>query len=499
MLARYVSQEAVRPVLDAGAGTGAAGEALAARGFGNVTAIDLSPEMLEQAAAKGVYTQTFVADLAEPLDIFPRGHFHAAILVGVFSYGQAPAWALDEIVRVVEPGGVIAFTVRDDFFEEDAMGVRSRCKELAERGAWRLLEVSESAQYLPKKDPKAMFHVRAYRVLQPDEPIAPEALRQAVADAVAERHGRVLALDHAFIWNSTASRLYNRYTERPEYYLTDCEEEILRENAAAIAGEDRTIVELGCGSARKIRHLLNVAAARTDDRPLRYVPIDVSEGAVAATEEEVLKTFGDRVQVEPLCGMFEDVLGHIPGRDRKLALFFGSSIGNLESIPDTIAFLRSIRDRLTDGDRFVVGVDLHKEEDDLLAAYSAGDENLSFFLNMVRRINDELGGDFDLEAFRLAPVYQEDPMVVDGLRSWTVGLRIATTTHQHVYIRELDLELDLKPGDAVQVGRSRKFRPEDVERLAEAAGFEVRRQWFDSRRFFSLNELVPNGAAATRR
>lgn len=488
VLARYVSHADVRAVLDAGAGTGAAGVALHARGFGNVTGVDLSAEMLEVARQKGVYRELFEVDLGEPVDRFPKDHFHAAVLVGVFSYGQAPAHAIDEVVRMVEPGGVVVFTVRDDFFEADEMGVRSRCEELDRRGTWRLLEASESFPYLPKKDPNATFHVRAYRVLDPDEPIAHDAFRDAVAAAAAKADG-VLRLDHAFIWNSTASRLYNRYTRRPEYYLTDCEEEILRSNAHEILGGDRTIVELGCGSARKIRHLLAVAVQQ--DGPVVYEPVDVSEGALRSTREEVLAAFGQSVEVRPLHGMFADVLGRMSDDGGKVVLFFGSSIGNLETIGETIEFLRDLRERLGSDDRLVVGADLHKDEEDLLAAYNAGPENLSFFLNMVRRINDELGADFDLGAFELASTYREEDRRPDDPQSWCVDLKVATRVAQRVYIKALDLELRFAPGDAVQVGTSRKFRPQDVRRLAELAGFECTRQWFDDRRFFSLNELRP--------
>jgi L-histidine N-alpha-methyltransferase len=489
LLARYVSNPDVRPILDAGAGTGAAGRALHARGFRNLTGVDLSAEMLEVARQQGVYRQLFQVDLGEPIDRFPAAQFHAAVLVGVFSYGQAPAHALDEVVRLVETGGLIAFTVRDDFFEADAMGLRSRCRELEERSVLRLLEVGPSLPYLPKKDPDATFHVRVYRVLEADDAIAKDAFREAVGKAAQNADG-VLRLDHAFIWNSTASRLYNRYTRRPEYYLTDCEEEILRGYAPQILGDRRTLVELGCGSARKIRPLLEVAVA--DPRtPVVYEPIDVSEGALESTADEVRALFGDSVDVRPLHGMFDEVLARISGEDGKLVLFFGSSIGNLESVADTVTFLRGLRARLRRSDRLVVGVDLHKDEDELLAAYNAGAENLSFFLNMVRRINDELGADFDLGAFRLGSTYRQEEPSLDGVSSWSVDLRVVSTARQHVYIRELDLEFVMEPGHAVQVGTSRKYRSSDIRKLAELAGFDCSRQWFDRRGSFSLNELRP--------
>src|SRR5690606_42077798 len=130
------------------------------------------------------------------------------------------------VLRVVKRGGVIVFTAREDLMADDPMGVARRARRLGERGAWRLLERSEPAQYLPKKDPEARFRVWCYRVVKDDAAIAARAFHEA-AHAALSAEGPVKRLDHAYIWNSTASRLYDRYTECPDYYLTDCEEAIL--------------------------------------------------------------------------------------------------------------------------------------------------------------------------------------------------------------------------------------------------------------------------------
>jgi hypothetical protein len=208
------------------------------------------------------------------LDAFPNSHFAAAVLVGVFSYGQVPAFALDEIVRVVKPGGVVVFTMRTDFHDSDAMGVRSRIEALVQNGAWQPSEVTQPEQYLPKLDPDAMFRVWCYRVLPTKLPDVPSNFAEAVRAAMTSR-SKVKRIDHCHIWNSMASRLYNRYIECPGYYLVDCEEEILRTNADAIAGSEHVIVELGCGSARKVRNVLDAALRARPDTSLTYIPIDL--------------------------------------------------------------------------------------------------------------------------------------------------------------------------------------------------------------------------------
>lgn len=487
LLARHTPFAEVAAVLDAGAGTGAAGEALRALGYRNLTAVDLSRPMLEQARSKGIYRQLVQADLGLPLDPFPTNSFDAAILVGTFSYGQAPASALDEIVRLVRPGGVVAFTLRTDFFEQDAMSVRSKMEELERAHAWKSLAVTDPDRYLPNKDPEAMFRVWCYRVLETKTPPVDETFAAAVREAFTS-DAPVKRIDHSFIWDSTASRLYDRYTECPEYYLTDVEVEILADNATEILADGQLLVELGCGSAKKISHLLRAAVARGDREPLTYTPVDVSVGAVEATAAEIEQRFEDRIAIVPRVGRFDDVLASIPVAVPKVVVFFGGSLGNFETLEETVAFLGMIRDRMAAGDRFVVGIDLHKSAAALRAAYQAGEPNRSFFLHMVRRINNGLGGNFDLGAFRQDSPYEADPPF-HGIESRCVQLRLVTDRAQDAYIQSMHMEVVLREGDAIQVGTSRKFRLEDIERLGALGGLRLRRQWLDHRRFFSVNEF----------
>jgi uncharacterized SAM-dependent methyltransferase/ubiquinone/menaquinone biosynthesis C-methylase UbiE len=486
VLARHVTRRDAARVLDAGAGTGAAGEALTALGFTDLVAVDLSDDMLARARDKGLYSQTIVADLSLPVDAFGDDSFDAAILVGVFSYGQAPAETLDEIVRLVRPGGAVAFTMRTDFFAEDAMGVRSRMQLLERRGAWHLLECTEPAPYLPGKDPAAAFQVWCYRITGRKTPEVEDGFEDAIREAL-DGDDWVKKIDHAWIWDSTASRLYNRYTQTRGYYLTDSEEEILQTHAADILGAECLVVELGCGSARKVSHVLDAAVARGP--AVRYMPIDVSKGALRATEAAIGERFGDRVQVLPRQGLFEDVLPELPLGETKLVLFFGSSLGNIDTIEDTVAFLRRLRGRLNAGDRFVVGLDLHKDDRTLEGAYNTEEACRSFFVHMIRRINEHLGADFDPRVFRLSSVYQEEQTSAP-FRAWRMSLRIAPSEPQHTWVRRLGIEVHLEPGQPVQVGISRKFEPDGLAELAHMASLSLTRQWLDRQRWFSLNELV---------
>ena len=157
--ARYVPQGA--HVLDAGAGTGLAGDLLFRNGYMNIVAIDLSSGMLEEAKKKDVYEELYQMDMAQPLD-FPTDSFDATLCVGVFTVGHVPASSLDELLRVTVPKGHIVFTLRADLYESGGFREKQAALETAER--WELLEVSQEFQSLPKGEPEAFMQVWVYRV-----------------------------------------------------------------------------------------------------------------------------------------------------------------------------------------------------------------------------------------------------------------------------------------------------------------------------------------------
>ena len=157
--ARYVPKGA--KVLDAGAGTGLVGVALAKQGYGDIVAIDLSKGMLEEAGRKNVYRELRQMVMGETLD-FPTGAFDAVISVGVLTLGHAPASSFDELIRVTRPGGHIVFSLRPDVYEES--GFKEKMAELENEGKWALAEVSEKTQVLPKGEPDVYHQVWVYRV-----------------------------------------------------------------------------------------------------------------------------------------------------------------------------------------------------------------------------------------------------------------------------------------------------------------------------------------------
>lgn len=146
-------------ILDAGCGTGLVGEALLRLGYKTVDALDYSREMLDQAEQKGVYRKVRQADLSQPLDI-DKHCYNAVVCAGTFTYGHVKADALDELIRITLPGGIICFTIRDGAFED--YGYADRMAQLSNNGSWEELNVKD-ADYL--KNEMVSCKLFTYRVL----------------------------------------------------------------------------------------------------------------------------------------------------------------------------------------------------------------------------------------------------------------------------------------------------------------------------------------------
>lgn len=159
VLVGYTSSDA--RVLDAGAGTGLAGAILALKGYRDIVAMDLSQGMLEAARAKGVYRKLHQMTMGEPLD-FPSDSFDAVISTGVLTVGHAPPSSFDELLRITRPGGYIVFSLRPDLYAEGPF--KEKQEALVSEGRWKLAEVTERFQPLPKGEPDIYHQVWVYRV-----------------------------------------------------------------------------------------------------------------------------------------------------------------------------------------------------------------------------------------------------------------------------------------------------------------------------------------------
>ena len=280
-------------------------------------------------------------------------------------------------------------------------------------------------------------------------------------------------------YDAAGSELFERITELPEYYPTRTERTLLADHAPEIlgaAGPLRALVELGSGSATKTRILLAELLKR--DRPFHYVPIDVSASALARSQADLAAAFPG-LAVAPLAGSYEAALprlGAHPGP--RLVLFLGSSLGNFH-LQEAGALLARIREHLSAGDTLLLGLDLAKDPGVLLPAYDDGaGVTARFNLNLLARLNRELGADFDLAGFRHRALWNP--------RHQRVELHLESLAEQRVTLSALDLEVRFRRGERVHTENSYKYRQRRIEGLLRAAGWEFRRQWRDPRDWFTL-------------
>jgi len=312
------------------------------------------------------------------------------------------------------------------------------------------------------------------------------------ADALAGLTATPKSLPPKWFYDAQGSALFEKITELPEYYPTRAERSILAAAAAEIAelSQARTLVELGSGSSEKTRLLLSALRAAGSLRA--YVPVDVSESALAGAEEALAVEYPG-LAVHAVVSDFEQYLGleqppSASGGDGgtagpRLVAFLGSTIGNM--VPaERAAFLRRVRASLRPGDSFLLGTDLVKDVGVLVAAYddSAG-VTAAFNKNVLSVLNAELGADFDLDAFEHVAVW-------DAEREW-IEMRLRAASAQSVLVRDLGLTVGFAAGEEMRTEVSAKFREAGVAAELAAAGLAVRSWWTDPGGQFGLSLAVP--------
>jgi len=321
---------------------------------------------------------------------------------------------------------------------------------------------------------------RTYRVLDPASVDLADAARENFAEDVlvglSERPKRI---NSKYFYDGEGSRLFQRITDLEEYYLTRAEAEIFEtrgaEIVAAVGAGPINLVDLGAGDGRKTVLLLDRLLEAGVD--VRYVPIDISESAMA----ELIETMGARYPSLAISGLvaeyFEGVRWIGRQSDRhNLVLFLGSNIGNLNK-PLARAFLRRLWRALNPEDHVLVGFDLKKDIELLLAAYndSAG-VTASFNLNLLARINAELDADFDVSRWRFFCTYN---VFSGAMESYLVSLEA-----QSVHIGALHSTFKFAPWEPIHTEYSYKYLDSDITGLASHGGFADEARFYDRNRWF---------------
>jgi L-histidine N-alpha-methyltransferase len=287
-----------------------------------------------------------------------------------------------------------------------------------------------------------------------------------------------------YFYDELGSQLFEAICLLPEYYLTRAENEILKRYAdeivASVEGQT-TLIEMGSGSASKTRLLIEALLRKQDE--LLFIPVDISATALDSSSRILLQSY-PQLSIEAYAADYFAALAELgkKPRGRTLALFLGSNISNFDS-SDALKFLRALRQVLHAGDALLLGADLKKDKAVLDAAYNdALGVTAAFNLNVLARINRELGGNFDLRAFKHLAFYKEE--------AGRVEIYIESTRDQTVSISQLDMEVQFAEGEQIHTENSHKYDLNDITKLASETGFTRARTWLDPQQRFSSNLLM---------
>jgi dimethylhistidine N-methyltransferase len=285
-------------------------------------------------------------------------------------------------------------------------------------------------------------------------------------------------LSPKYFYDATGSELFEQITLLPEYYPTRTELAILRDRAgetSAIIPDGAALVEFGAGATTKVRLLLNQCKFSA------YVPVDISGDCLKA-QADVLRQDFPALDVYPVAADFTapfalpDPVKAMP----KVGFFPGSTLGNFEP-HEACAFMRSARQILGEGAQMVIGVDLEKDERVLYHAYndSAG-VTARFNLNVLVRINRELGGNFDLSAFMHRAIYNRERHRIE--------MHLISKKAQTV--RVLGRSFSFRAGESIHTESSYKYSLDRFAALARGSGWSPRESWTDKDSMFSVHALV---------
>ncbi|MGA9091472.1 MAG: L-histidine N(alpha)-methyltransferase [Bradyrhizobium sp.] len=306
-----------------------------------------------------------------------------------------------------------------------------------------------------------------------DEPTA--VFARDVIDDLSQHPKR---LSPKYFYDATGSELFEQITLLPEYYPTRTELTILRDRSRAISAivpEGAALVEFGAGATTKVRLLLNECSLGA------YVPVDIS-GDFLTAQADALRADFPGLDVHPVTADFTapfalpEAISAMP----KVGFFPGSTLGNFEP-HEACAFLRSARGILGNGARMVIGVDLEKDERVLYDAYNdAAGVTARFNLNVLHRINRELGGNFDTSAFTHRAIYNRDRHRIE----------MHLISKKALTARVLGRNFSFRPGESIHTESSYKYSLERFTALARGSGWTPLESWTDAERMFSVHALV---------
>jgi len=302
-----------------------------------------------------------------------------------------------------------------------------------------------------------------------DVHLSPEEVQHRMrADAVAGLQSPIKSIPPVWFYDERGSQLFEEITRLPEYYPTRAERQLLENHAGTIAEMSKadTLVELGAGACEKSRILLD--AMQHLDLLARYVPFDVSDEFLRDAATTLSKEY-ESLAIHLVIGDFHEHLAEIPTDGRRLVAFLGGTIGNLNPV-QRARFLFDLNCTMSSGDSLLLGTDLVKDRQRLVAAYDdAAGITADFNRNVLHVLNEQLGGDFVPDQFTHVALWNES-------EHW-IEMRLRSDAATQVTLREAGIAVQFDEGEDLLTEISAKFTPERVEEELSAASFVVDDMW----------------------
>ncbi|MDY6933194.1 MAG: L-histidine N(alpha)-methyltransferase [Spirochaetota bacterium] len=318
-----------------------------------------------------------------------------------------------------------------------------------------------------------------YQILQSGDVEVAKSQQEFAKDILFGLSQPQKCLPSRYIYDTQGSKLFQQIMELPEYYLTQCETEVLHRHKDTITdffeSNSFNLVELGAGDGKKTKILLSHFLENNLD--FQYVPIDISETAIHELLDELNQEFCE-LESRGLVAEYFEGLNWLSNLNHRcnVVLFLGSNIGNFKPF-EARDFLLCLWNALNDGDYVLIGLDLKKEIEMLLGAYNDSQGiTAKYNLNILDRINYELDGNFDLDNFEYYCTYD---VSCGAIHSFLVSQR-----EQTVSIGALNRMFHFEAWEAIHTESSYKFLEKDFSTLAEETGYEVIGNLYDSRRYF---------------
>lgn len=288
-------------------------------------------------------------------------------------------------------------------------------------------------------------------------------------------------LPSKYFYDDEGSRIFQQIMLMPEYYLTNCEFEILEQQSACIHNafdftQHFNIIELGAGDGSKTFQLLRYLTEQEVD--FTYVPVDISTEAMDQLKAALQKQL-PQLSIQPVVGDYFQVLREKTASDnsQNLLLFLGGNIGNY-AYDEALQLLQLFNSVMKSNDKLLIGMDLQKNPITIHNAYyDPAGITKAFNLNLLRRINRELGGNFIIDQFDFYCHYHPGNGEV---RSFLVSLE-----DQIVEIADLGKSYHFQKNELIGTELSKKYTFEEIEQLAQNSGFEIRKNFLDSRQYFT--------------